>query len=454
MRIQWTSLVAVAALTACSQATPEQQIVNDAAEALGGAEQVQAVTTLVLRGDGTHYNLGQDVLPGASGQTFDVTGYTRVIDVAGGRSRTEMTREPNFQFFQGPQPQTQINGIDGDVAYNVAGNGTATRAGGAVATARQLEVLHHPVTAVKAALAEGATLANPRTEGGESLIDVTTASGQAFTLATDATSHLPTMVSHRADDTNLGDVVISTAFADYQEVNGVQVPSRLTVRTDDFTTADYRLTETAVNGGAGEIAAPEAAASAPPPAAPAVNATAEVIAPGIWLIGGGSHHSVLVEFSDHLTLIEAPQNDARTLAAIAKARETVPGKPLTQLINSHHHFDHSGGVRAAISEGLTIITHEGNRAFFEEMAKRPHTINPDALQNNPQPLAIETVADEHVLTDGTMTVNLYTVSGPHTETMLIAYFPRQQILTEVDVYTPGAAAHAFAADFLEDLQAR
>ncbi|MGE0705428.1 MAG: hypothetical protein AB7P22_15985, partial [Vicinamibacterales bacterium] len=62
--------------------------------------------------------------------------------------------------------------------------------------------------------------------------------------------------------------------------------------------------------------------------------------------------------------------------------------------------------------------------------------------------------DEHVLTDGTKTVNHYTDSGPPTETMLIAYFPRQQILTEVDVYTPGAAAHAFAADFLEDLQAR
>ena len=53
-----------------------------------------------------------------------------------------------------------------------------------------------------------------------------------------------------------------------------------------------------------------------------MTATAEALAPGIWLIGGGSHHSVLVEFSDHLTLIEAPLNDVRTLAAIAKARET------------------------------------------------------------------------------------------------------------------------------------
>ena len=98
--------------------------------------------------------------------------------------------------------------------------------------------------------------------------------------------------------------------------------------------------------------------------------TVEPLAKGIWWLAGGSHHSVLVEFADHLTLIEAPLNEARALAVIAKARELVPGKPLTQLVNSHHHFDHSGGVRAAISEGLTVITHQGNVAFFQEMAKR------------------------------------------------------------------------------------
>ena len=38
-----------------------------------------------------------------------------------------------------------------------------------------------------------------------------------------------------------------------------------------------------------------------------------------WLLAGGSHHSALFEFSDHLMLIDAPQNDARTLAVIAKA---------------------------------------------------------------------------------------------------------------------------------------
>jgi glyoxylase-like metal-dependent hydrolase (beta-lactamase superfamily II) len=122
-------------------------------------------------------------------------------------------------------------------------------------------------------------------------------------------------------------------------------------------------------------------------------------------------------------------------------------------VNSHHHFDHSGGVRAAISEGLTVITHQGNVAFFEEIAKRPHTIVPDALAKNPKPLTVEGVKDEKVITDGTMTVNLYPVTGAHSETMLMAYFPRQRILVEADVYNPGPV-QTFAAEFLATVKAR
>ena len=110
----------------------------------------------------------------------------------------------------------------------------------------------------------------------------------------------------------------------------------------------------------------------------------DAVAKGVWLLAGQSHHSALVEFSDHLMLIDAPQSEARTLAVIAKARETVPGKPLTQLVTTHHHFDHTAGLRAAVAEGLTVITHEGNRDWVERMAKRPHTRQPDALARKPK----------------------------------------------------------------------
>jgi len=440
--------------TACARPAPEQQFVIDAASALGGAKKVLAVRTLVIEGAGTHYNLGQDIVPGASGQTYAVTQYKRAVDVPGERARTELTRVPKFTYWQGLAPQRQVQGIDKAVGYNVAASGTASRIAQAAADDRRAEWLRHPITAVRAALDPATQLTNLRNEGGESIIDVRASDGRAFTLAVDASTKLPTRVSTAANNVNLGDVVISTAFADYQNIGGLQLPARLTTKTDEFTTAEVRVTTQTVDTDAGDLAAPAAVASAAVPSPQPPNVTVEEVSRGVWLLAGGSHHSALIEFSDHLMLIDAPQNDARTLAVIAKARELRPDKPLTHVVNSHHHFDHSGGIRAAVSEGLTVITHKGNAAFIDEVVKRPHTREPDALSKNPKPLKIETVEDEKVIADGTMTVNLYSIPGEHSETMLMAYLPRDRALVVIDVYEPIGTIHMFAGRFIEDLKKR
>jgi glyoxylase-like metal-dependent hydrolase (beta-lactamase superfamily II) len=211
-----------------------------------------------------------------------------------------------------------------------------------------------------------------------------------------------------------------------------------------------------VDGDTGDLAAPQAVRSAAPISAPPpANVTVEEVAKGIWWLAGQSHHSVLVEFDDHLTLVEAPQNDTRTLAVIAKAREVRPGKPLTTVVNTHHHFDHSGGIRAAVSEGLAVVAHKASAAFFQSAIERPHTIMPDALAKNTKPPKLESVDDELVLTDAAMTMNLYHITGsPHADTLLMAYFPRERILVEADVFSPGAAVNPFAANLRDNITKR
>ena len=220
-------------------------------------------------------------------------------------------------------------------------------------------------------------------------------------------------------------------------------------------TAELRVT-TSVNSEISDLAAPDEARSADEPV-PTANVTVEELASGIWFLAGQSHHSVLVEFADYLALIEAPQDDTRTLAVIAKARELEPDKPLRYVINTHHHFDHSGGIRAAVSEGLTVITHAVNKPFFEDIVARQHTIVEDALAKNPQPLAIETIPYEgnYVLDDGRRTMEIYPIlDNRHSRTLLMVYLPRERLLVEADVYSPAASEAPFAANLLENIEDR
>jgi glyoxylase-like metal-dependent hydrolase (beta-lactamase superfamily II) len=178
--------------------------------------------------------------------------------------------------------------------------------------------------------------------------------------------------------------------------------------------------------------------SAPAPA-PAVNVTVDSVAPGVWLLGGQSHNSVAIEMRDRILLVEAPLSEARTLAVIRRVRELRPEKPVTDVIATHHHFDHVAGIRAAVSEGAAVITHEGNGAFIDTLVKRNHFVVPDQLTRLPARARIETVGAKRVLTDGARTVELHHIRGSaHASTLLMVYLPAEKLLVEADVYSPPA----------------
>jgi glyoxylase-like metal-dependent hydrolase (beta-lactamase superfamily II) len=402
---------------------------------------------------------------------LNVTQYKRTLDFANSRWRLEQVRVPTVG---NTATQTQILAVDGDVAFNVNPQTMAgARQNAQVAKDRRAELYHHPVGALKAALAQGAAVANPRKDGNDDVVDVTAADGTTFSLYVDTTSKMPTKVTTNTDNFNgpLGDIVIETAFANYAESGGVQLPTQLTTKIDQITTANIQVSANTVNGDTGDLAAPADVAAAAVPGTFAANlteVTVEEAGTGLWYLRGPSHHSILAEFTDHLVLVEAPQSVARSEAVIAKAKELRPDKPIRFVINTHHHFDHSGGIRAAMAEGATIITHQGNKAFFEAVATRPHSMSPDALSQNPKAVTVEGVSEKRVLQDAMRTIELYPVVGnAHSETMLMVYFPTERLITQADLYNPPAppapnapppAPNApppvfpFAANFVENVQ--
>ena len=178
-----------------------------------------------------------------------------------------------------------------------------------------------------------------------------------------------------------------------------------------------------------------------------IRVESQQLAQGVWLIGGGSHNSVAVEFRDFVAVVEAPQDENRSLAVIGEVQKLVPSKPVQYVVNTHHHFDHSGGLRTYVAHGATVVTHQSNRDFYENVLfyPAPRTLQPDLLSNrypwfsgNRIP-AIETVSRKYVLSDGIRTMDIYPVQNlNHNSNMLIVYLPTEKILVNADLYSPPA----------------
>lgn len=425
------------ALLAASAADAQSRTLDAAARALGGRDRIVAVRTLVLEGRGEQLNFGQNHTPTADTK-FEVTAYRLAIDLPNRRHLIDLTREPRFTTANTAPQRIQL-GLDGDVGYGILPNGTMTRATAQAAAERAHIPMFHPIGFIQAAHAPGARVSDQPAAGSRTVRLET--GGRTYVMTVDSRSDLPTRIETMVYQPLLGDVAMVMDLSDYQEAGGLRVPTRMVQRYDTlFTLFDLRISATRLNEDPGTLAASDSVRgvtlqSGPP----APNIAVDSIAPGVWSIAGQSHHTIAIEQANGIVLIEAPQADARTLAAIARARELRPGKAPTALVNTHHHFDHSGGLRAAMSQGLTIITHEANRDFYQRVVHpRAHTIVRDALAQNPQPLRIVGVADRHVLPDAERPVELYTVTSPHSGSMLVAYLPNEKILVQADLYNPPA----------------
>src|SRR5262249_25522492 len=326
------------------------------------------------------------------------------------------------------QGASAIQFLAGDMAWGQAG-ANVTPAAPAATIERQLQIWMTPHGFLKGALANKASAK----KSDKGTLVTFTALGKYRVVGTISADHLVEKVEAWLDNAVLGDMLVETTYSDYRDFGGLKFPAKMVQKQGGFPVFDLAVTEAKANV-ALDLTVPDAALKATPPP---VRVTSEKLADGVWYLAGGSHHSVAVEFADHVAVIEAPLNEDRSIAVIAEVKKLLPAKPIRYQINTHHHFDHSGGLRTYVAEGATIVTHQSNQAFYETTFKSPHTLNPDRQWREKKKAKILAIGAKHVMSDSERAVELHLIQdNPHNTGIIMAWLPKEKLLVEVDVYTP------------------
>jgi glyoxylase-like metal-dependent hydrolase (beta-lactamase superfamily II) len=419
-------LTAILVLSPFTGHAQDRAALDAAAKALGATD----LKSIEIQGGGVFFWAGQSQTPGQAWPEFTVRNLTRTVNYETASLRDEMTRTRTLEPPKGGGPYVRgehkaVALVSGDLAWNVVGENAV--AAPIALGERQLQLWTTPHGVIKAAQknpagAQGRTIAFGMP-------------GQFKATAFLNAANLVERVEATLANPVLGDVPVTVSYSDYRDFGTVKFPTKIRQTFGGFPALELTVTEVKANAAA-DITVPDAVRQAGNPYTRVQSAKA---GEGVWYVTGGSHHSVVIEMSDHLIVAEGPLNDDRALAVIAEARKLVPGKPIKYLIVSHHHFDHSGGVRAFVGEGATIITQDAARPYFERILAVPATVAPDHLAKSGKKATVEGVRDRRVLTDGTRTVEIRQITGiQHADDMLMVYLPKEKFLIEADAYTPPA----------------
>ncbi len=283
---------------------------------------------------------------------------------------------------------------------------------------------------IKAAIKNNATLDFKTVNGREKAVLSFTEAGRFKANVYLNDDFLVERIESRYPDAVLGETDSVFTFSSYRDFNGLKFPSLIQQKVAGAHVLDITVTKVEANAPA-DIALPDAVRNA------TERVTTDKVAEGVWFVAGGSHNSVAIEMKDHMVLVEAPLGDVRTGPVLEAVSKLAPGKPIRFVVNSHHHFDHTGGIRAAASTGATIVTNMASKAYFEKNLAAKVSIAPDMLAKSGKKAKVMGIKDKGRLTDGKRVIELYDIKGSnHAETFLMAYLPAEKLLVEADVFTP------------------
>jgi len=424
------ALTLTAALSHAVAAEDAKTVIANASKAMG----IDAVSSIHYYGVAENGNLGQNNNANQPWPMQAANDYVRTIDFPQAASRATWT---NYAAPVTGGPATLTPG-----QQNIAPENKTW--------AQQLDIWITPWGFLKAAAANNASV-RAQTIGGKRFQVVT------FNAPVNSPGGLPYKMVGYINSQNLvervqtwlenpifGDMLIEAEYTFYRDgANGLKFPAQWVQKRGGWPTftayllgadanpANLQQLLTPPPGRGGRGGAP--GGGAPPAAA---GPTSEKLAEGVYRING-AYNSLAVEFADYILLFEpGPQNEARAQAVIAEAKRVIPNKPIRYGVISHHHFDHTSGLPAAVAEGITIVTPEVNRDFLMTALSAPRTLAPDSMSKSGKKPVIEGFkGDKRVFQDATRTFEVHVIQGlPHADGIVIGYLPKEKILVYADMF--------------------
>lgn len=426
-------------LTVSAAAQNASSVVATASRAMG----VDTLNSITYSGTARNGAFGQSKAigdPMGAVNLTQITAYTRTITFGPPAAPTALVSRATGT----TQPPT-VPGVPAPPAGVFNQNITGAQAGANWAQA--LNLWTTPWGFLKGAAVHNATV---RQERGRQVVAFSPAaprspSGQYYVVTGHLNNqNLVTKVETRVENTVAGDLLVEFEYSNYQNMNGVQVPTRIVQRQAGLPTFDAKIAAATPNpANLAELLTPPAPPGGAPGGggggggapAPAALPPVERLGEGAFKIGG-NYTSLAIDMGDHILVVESGQSDARGMAVMAAARQAIPNKPVRFVVNSHPHFDHASGLAAAVAEGATILTHRNNERVLERLLAGPRTLGGDSLSRvaSRRTNVVASVGDRDVRrgTNGKV-VELHRIPNEHSDGMLAVYLPAEKVLWTADM---------------------
>ena len=470
MKYAWlvsAALLVGAAAGGAAQAQQGIDLVKQAIGAEGGAEALRALKTIGIKAQAQHWEPGQSYTPGGEPRFLGDSTISVTWDLAKDAARTEWDRSMKYPAVEEIK-YTEV--VMPNAGMVVNDKGSQPMSGIRVAASlRELERAS-PTLLLRALDAPRSVDALPEQKLGEVTLPAAafTDHGTRFIMLFDRVTHLPVAIRTHDDDHVYGDSDYDLVIDDWRDVAGVKVAHALTYQLNGIRVAGLTYDEVTANP---TIAADALAigdqfrtASTSTPAdvpyqwvlrrlflgrftdsdkvvVPANGSLKLVeLAPNVQQVVGGGANNLIVEMKDGLVVFDAPCCDTQSNWVIDAAKKKYPGKPIKYLVLTHHHMDHTGGSRAYVAEGATVVVPDTAQAYFQQHLAAAHTVVADAQQKHAKPLHVVGVADQMSIKDDTVEIRLQKIANPHVDGMMIGHVVQPNIVWVTDIWSPGRDA--------------